>query len=351
MDHVAVEPRKEAVPTGPATAPASSWLSRHPLVRFLALRLVGAAATLFVVSFLIFLALQIIPGDVARMILGRSATPEAIAELRAQLGLDQPLLNQYLDWIGGVLRGDLGDSATGLAHGSQDPSVWSAISTPLRNSVHLAGVTIVLLIPSGMVLGAWAAVRARRAADHVISVSALTFGAMPEFLVATILVVVFFSWLDVLPPIAPIAPGETPFSHPDALILPVATLLAVCLSFTVRMVRAGTIEALKQDYVAMARLNGVPERRVIWRHALRNALAPSVQAIALTVTYLAGGIIITESVFNYPGIGRSLVQAVSARDVTTVADITLILAAFYVVINLVADFIVVLLVPKLRTSL
>ena len=227
----------------------------------------------------------------------------------------------------------------------------SAIKTPLRNSIHLGGVTIILLIPLGMLLGTWAAMRARKAADHAISVSALTLGAMPEFLVATILVVVFFSWLNVLPPVANISPGETPFSHPDALVLPVLTLLAVCLSFTVRMVRASTIEALKQDYVAMARLNGLRESRVIWRYALRNSLPPSIQAIAQTITYLAGGIIITESVFNYPGIGRSLVQAVGSRDITTVGSITLILAAFYVVINLVADFIVVMLVPKLRTSL
>lgn len=323
----------------------------HPLIRFFVGRLIGAVVTLFVVSLLIFLALHVIPGDIARTILGRTASPDAVAELHAQLGLDRPLTSQYLDWLTGVVRGDLGDSATALAHGTQDPSVWTAISTPLRNSVYLGLATIALLIPLGMLLGVWAAVRARKAADHVISVSALTFGAMPEFLVATVLVVIFFSWLGLLPPIVSIAPGETPFTHTDAMVLPVATLLAVSLSFTVRMVRASTIEALRQDHVAMARLNGVAERRVITRYALRNGLAPSIQAIAQTITYLAGGIIITESVFNYPGIGRSLVQAVSSRDSTTVASITLILAAFYVLINLVADFVVVMLVPKLRTSL
>lgn len=325
--------------------------SGHPILRFLLGRLAGAVATLVVVSILIFLALQVIPGDVARIILGRTASPEAVADLQGQLGLDRPLTAQYLDWVTGVLSGDLGDSATALGHGAQDPSVWGAIKLPLRNSLYLGAVTIALLVPLGMLLGTWAAVRARKAADRIISMSAVTLGAMPEFLVATILVVVFFSWLDVLPPIANIGPGETPFTHPEALVLPVATLLAVCLSFTVRMVRASTIEALKQDYVAMARLNGVPESRVIRRYALRNALAPSIQAIAQTVMYMAGGIIITESVFNYPGIGRSLVQAVGSRDVTTVASITLLLAAFYVAINLLADFIVAMLVPKLRTSL
>jgi peptide/nickel transport system permease protein len=334
-------------------SPAKSGRSRgsHPVVRFFARRLVGALATLIAVSMLIFFTLNVLPGDVASNILGRSATPEALASLRAKLGLDRSVWAQYFDWIGGVLHGDLGRPATAVAQGNLDTTVWSSISTPLVNSIYLAGIAVVLLIPLGMFLGALAAVRARKMSDHVISVTALTFGAMPEFLTATLLVVVFFSWLDVLPPIVSIAPGESPLAHPDALILPVATLLAVSLAFTIRMVRAGTIEALQQDYVAMARLNGVGERRVLWRYGLRNALAPSIQAIAQTITYLAGGIIITEAVFNYPGIGRALIQAVNGRDVATVAAITLILATFYVVINIIADFIVVMLVPKLRTSL
>jgi peptide/nickel transport system permease protein len=312
---------------------------------------VGALVTLVVVSMLIFFTLNVLPGDVASRILGRTATPEALAGLRAKLGLDRSVWAQYFDWITGILHGDLGRPATAVAQGNSNVTVWSAISDPLGNSGYLAGIAVVLLIPLGLALGAWAAVRAGKASDHIISVTSLAFGAMPEFLTGTLLVVVFFSWLDVLPPIVSIAPGESPLAHPDALVLPVATLLAVSLAYTIRMVRAGTVEALQQDYVAMARLNGVRERRVIWRYALRNALAPSIQAIAQTITYLAGGIIITEAVFNYPGVGRALIQAVDARDTATVAGITLILATFYVVINIVADFIVVLLVPKLRTSL
>jgi peptide/nickel transport system permease protein len=334
----------------PAAGVARTF-SVHPIVRFLVTRILAAVATLVAASILIFVVLQMLPGDVASKVLGRNATPEAVAALRHQLGTDRPLIKQYLGWFGGVLHGNLGNSATALAHGRADATVWSAIRAPLSHSVCLAGITVVLLIPLGLALGAWAAVHAGRLSDQIISVSSLTFGAMPEFLVGTLFVVIFFSWLDLLPPTAGIAPGETPFTHPEVLVLPVATLLAVSLAFTIRMVRAGTIEALQQDYVAMARLNGVREQRVIWRYALRNALAPSVQAIAQTITYLAGGIIITESVFNYPGIGRALVQAVTARDLTTVADITLILAAFYVVVNIIADLVVVLLVPKLRTSL
>lgn len=342
----------------PAEAPADGLQPEqrakprgNSFVWFLAKRLVGAVLTLAVVSILIFLALRVVPGDVARVVLGRAASPQAVDHLRSQLGLDRSLVTQYGDWIGGVLHGDLGDSTTALAHGNQDPSVWSAISTPLLNSVYLAVITVILLIPLGMLLGTWAAVRERKTADNLISTISLALGSMPEFLIGTLLVAVFFTGLNLLPPIVTINPGQTPLSHPDALILPVATLLAVCLSFTVRMVRAGTVEALQQDFVGMARLNGIRERRVVFRYALRNALAPSIQAIAQTTAYLAGGIVITESVFNYPGIGHQLVQSVSERDLTTTADITLILAAFYVVINVVADFAVVLIVPKLRTSL
>jgi len=313
--------------------------------------MLSGIVTLLVVSVLIFFTLHVIPGDVARTILGRDATPQAIADLRNELGLNASFLSQYLGWIGGLLHGDLGDSATALARNNTDPAVWGVIGTPLRNSIYLAVITAALLIPLGMLLGVWAAVRVRKLGDHVISVSALTLGSMPEFLVATIPIAVFFLGLDLLPPIVSIGPGETPLSHADQLVLPVATLLAVCLAFTIRMVRAGTIEALQQDYVAMARLNGVPERRVLWHYGLRNALTPSVQAIGQTIQYLAGGIIITESVFNYPGIGRALVQAVSSRDITTVADITLILATFYIAVNIAADLIVVLIVPKLRTAL
>jgi peptide/nickel transport system permease protein len=342
-------PKTATIPSLPPRTGHSIFT--HPFVRFFARRLLGAIVTLFVVSVLIFFVLQVIPADVASAVLGRSASPEALAALRAELGLDRPAAVRYLEWAGGLLQGDLGDSATALALGSANPDVWDAIQTPLLNSAALAGVTVILLIPLGLGLGAWAAVRARKPADRIISYASLVFGSLPDFLTAMVLIAVFFSWLRILPPLASINPGETPFTHPEALILPVATLLAVSLSLTVRMVRAGVIDALKQDYVAMARLNGISRPRVISRYALRNSLAPAVQAIALTVAFLAGGIIIVESVFNYPGIGRSLVLAVGARDVTMVASITMLLAAFYIVVNIIADFLVILLVPKLRTSL
>jgi peptide/nickel transport system permease protein len=173
---------------------------------------------------------------------------------------------------------------------------------------------------------------------------------MPEFLVGALLIVVFFSETNLFPPVAGIGPNESPFSHLKGLVLPVLTLLSVSLALGIRLIRASMVEVLQADYVSMARLNGQPERRVVTRYALRNALGPGIQSVAQTTQYLLGGIIITESVFNYPGIGKQLVQAVSLRDVQEIGVIAMILATAYIAINIVADLAVMLAVPKLRTS-
>jgi peptide/nickel transport system permease protein len=196
-----------------------------------------------------------------------------------------------------------------------------------------------------------AAVRAGRAADYAISYTGLVLGALPEFVLGTILILIFFTELNLLPPLALVPPGTSPLLHINALVLPVLTLLSVSVAFSARQVRAGVVQALRQDYVKMARLGGLPERRVLWRYALRNALAPSVQTFAQSLQYLLGGIIVVETLFGYPGIGQLLVQAVSVRDVTEVQGIALVLAAMYIWINILADLAVVFLVPKLRTGL
>jgi len=316
---------------------------------FLVRRVSAGVATLVVASFLIFAAVEVLPGNVASIVLGRNATPARVAALEADLHLNRPLIPRYLEWLGNTVTGHLGNSSAALAQGTKVP-VWQIIHTPLRNSLVLAGITILIFIPLCLALGVAAALRSGRRTDHVISLTALSLGALPEFLVGTLLIVIFFAQLHLLPPISQINPGETPFTHPDALILPVLTLLCVSVAFGTRLVRASTVEVLHEDYVAMARLNGYPERRVILRYALRNALAPSVQVCAQMIQYLIGGIIITESVFNYPGIGNALVQAVSIRDAQETSVIAAILAAMYILVNIVADLIVVLLVPKLRTQ-
>jgi peptide/nickel transport system permease protein len=327
----------------------TSWQKRHPAAGFIVRRVAAGILTLLVASFLVFASVQILPGDVASVVLGKNATPARVEAVRTDLHLNDPLPERYLTFITDVGTGHFGNSSAALAQG-RELSVWSVIRTPLRNSLILAAITVLLFVPLCLVLGTLSALRAGRGADHAISVPALVASAMPEFLVGTLLIVIFFAQLNVLPPVAEIGPGDTPFTHPDTLILPVLTLLSVSLALGIRLFRASMLDVLRADYVRMARLNGQPERRVVVRYALRNALGPGIQAVAQTMQYLLGGIIITESVFNYPGIGNQLVQAVSLRDIQEIGVIAMILAVIYILINILADFAVRLAVPKLRTS-
>lgn len=324
---------------------------RHPLVKFVLARVLAAIATLFVVSILIFVATTVLPGNVAEVVLGHNATPARIHAMDAQLGLNHSLVTNYLNWLGGLARGDLGKSEVALAEQNPNASINSMIGSPLKDSLILAVITTILLIPLTLLLGAIAGIRAGRKVDHAISAPALVASGLPEFVTATLLIAIFFSWLNLLPPVSNIVPGQSPLSTPNMLVLPVLTLLAVALGSGVRQVRAGMIEVMEQDYFRVAELNGIHGRLLLYRYALRNALAPAVQSIAQNIQYLVGGIIIVESVFGYPGIGTYLVQAVTSHDVTQVQAAALILAAVYIAINIVADLIVVLLVPKLRTSM
>ena len=298
---------------------------------------------------LVFAGTEVLPGDAAGAVLGRSATPEQLAELRGQMGLDRPAAERYLDWLGGLLTGDLGNSAAGFAEGSMRP-IWGEISGEVGNSLILALLAAIIMIPVSLGLGVLAAIRAGRPTDHAVSAGSLAVISLPEFIIGSLLILVFFSWLDVLPPVSLIAPGTSPLAEPDALVLPVLTLLGASLAASIRMVRAGMLETLAAEYVTMARLNGLRERAVVARYALRNALAPSVQVFAQNIQYLVGGIVVTEYLFNYPGLGKELVDAVAIRDVREVQSVALLIAAFYVLVNIVADFLVVLLVPKLRTQ-
>lgn len=323
-------------------------MSSTPALGFFARRLVSGVVTLLVASILIFLAVQALPGDVATNVLGRSASPELLAHIRSSLHLDDPLWTRYLRFIGDLVRGDLGYSTSAQVQGQQ-LTVSSMIAEPLRNTFALAAVTTVVFVPVCLLLGSLSALRAGRAADRVITSGALALGALPEFIIGTLLIMVLFTQLDLLPPVSSISAGDTPFTNPEVLVLPVLTLLAIGLGFGTRLLRASMLQTLDLDYVAMARLRGFSERRVIVRYVLRNALAPSVQVLAQMIQWLVGGIIVTESVFNYPGIGTQIVQAVTLRDVQVILVVATLLAAVYILINIIADFCVVMLVPKLRT--
>ncbi|HET9546155.1 MAG TPA: ABC transporter permease [Gaiellaceae bacterium] len=337
--------------TAAADAPALPVARRRrPLVRFLVRRIAAALATLLVASVLVFLGTEVLPGDAASAVLGRTATPEQLEEMQELMGLDRPAYERYLSWLGGLLTGDLGNSAAGYAAGGETP-IWEEVAPKLSNSFVLAGITALVMIPLALVLGVLAAVRAGRTLDHTVSVSSLAIISLPEFIIGSLLILVFFSWLDLLPPLSLVPPGESPLARPDALVLPVLTLLGASLAASIRMVRAGMVEALRSEYVTMARLNGFREGLVVRRYALRNALAPSVQVFAQNIQYLVGGIVVTEYLFNYPGLGKELVDAVAIRDVREVQSIAMLVAAFYLTLNIVADFLVVLLTPKLRTEL
>jgi peptide/nickel transport system permease protein len=336
--------------TTAAAAPPARGARRtaSPVLLFLGRRIVGAVAALFVASVLIFLGEQVLPGNAASVILGRNASPAAVSVLSHQMGLDRPLLTRYGDWLGGFVVGNLGNSAVELAQGARSAPIWNLISGPLKNSAILAAITAILMIPLSLALGVLAAVRARKPTDHVISLGALASISLPEFVTGSLLIAVFFVGLRLLPPVALVPPGGDPLSTPRILVLPVLTLLCASLAGGIRMVRAGMLEVMDTEYVQSARLNGISERRVLWRYALRNALPPTVQILAQNLQYLVGGIIVTETVFSYPGIGTQLVNAVQDRDATVIQSVAMLIAIVYVVINLLADLIVLLLVPRLR---
>ena len=329
----------------PARRPAGAFLAHHPLAAYIGRRIAVAVVVLALVSMLVFAATLVLPGDAADATLGRSATPAQKQQLREELGLERPLLEQYGSWIGAFVRGDLGTSL-----GSGQP-VTDFISGRVGNSLTLALLALVVLFAVSGVLGVIAGVRRGRAVDQAISGASLALIALPEFVTGTILAVVFGVSLSLFPPTSIVPSGSSPLSEPDILVLPIVTLCVAGSAYIIRMLRAGVAEAMTSDYVQAARLNGVPERQVILRHALRNSLAPTVQVLALTVQWLIGGIVVVETVFSYPGLGQGLVQAVEARDIPIVQAMTLLIAALYVLINLIADVVVILLVPKLRTSL
>jgi peptide/nickel transport system permease protein len=313
---------------------------------FIVRRLLLSVLTLAVVSVIIFAATQALPGDAARSILGRGATPEALENLRMQLGLDEPPVQQYVDWIGGFLTGDLGTSL------AANIPVTELLGDRILYSAFLMLLAALVSVPLGIVIGAVSARRRDSAFDHTMSMTTLGLAALPEFVVGLTLVVLFsttvFQWL---PGVVVTEPGVGPWHYPKELILPTATLVVAVVPYTARIMRASMVEILESDYVEMARLKGMPERLVLWRHAVPNGLAPTFQVAALNLAYLAGGIVVVETVFNYPGIGLALVEAVQSRDMPVVQALALLIAGLYVVLNMLADIATILVSPRLRTSL
>jgi peptide/nickel transport system permease protein len=324
----------------------STSSGRHPILRFVLRRLGLAVVTVFVVSVIVFVATAILPGNAARAVLGRNATPASLKAMELKLHLDHSALWQYWHWFSGLLHGNLG---TSLVNGQ---TVTSLLGDRVVNSLILVVLAGVIGTALAIVIGLLSAVRAGKLFDDVVGVITLTFAALPEFVIAITMVILFATvvW-HILPPVSLIPPGSFAWSTPEILILPVATLILATCPYVIRMMRASALEVLESEYVAMAVLKGLTPARILIRHVIPNALASTVQVIAIVFAWLAGGIVLVEYVFNYPGVGQALIDAVDNRDIPVIQALTVMLAAFYVIMNLVADLSAVLLSSRTRTSM
>jgi peptide/nickel transport system permease protein len=315
------------------------------LARLIARRLALGVLTLFLISLVVFAAVLALPGDAATAILGREATPERVAALRDQLNLNDSVATQYLDWIGGVLTGSFGESAA-----TQQP-VSELLSDRVANTGFLVFVAAVIAIPLSIGIGVWTAMRRDRSVDHVVSTSTLVLAALPEFVIGIGLILLFatsvFTWF---PAVSLLAPDQRAWTEPSVVVLPAATLVLAVTPYISRIMRGSMIEVLESEYVTMARLKGLPERTVIWRHAVPNAIVPAIQVTALQLAWMAGGVVVVEFVFSFPGIGALFIDAVDNRDMPVVQTITMLAAAIYVVLNLLADLATIAVTPRLRTE-
>ncbi|MEI8178377.1 ABC transporter permease [Aestuariivirga sp.] len=307
-------------------------------------RIVLSAVTLLLVSAFVFSVLEVLPGDVATRILGRDATPEALQVLREQLGLNQSAMIRYIHWLGGLLTGNLGRSLV------SSRSVSEILAPRIFNTLALSIYAFLLYLPLTVIPAVVQALKRDMAADHVLSVVTLVLLSMPDFLLATILLLAFVLWIPVLPAISLVDETSSYVEYLRAMTLPAATLAIVMAVYAVRMLRDNLIEVLDSDYVRMAELKGLSRGRVLLRHALPNALVPTLNVTALNLAYLIGGVVVVERVFSYPGFGTLLVDSLQLRDLPVIEATVMIAALVYVSANLVADIAAILLNPRLRTA-
>lgn len=305
-------------------------------------RLGIALITLVIVSFAVFFATGLLPGDVAEIMLGQAATPEAVAGLRKAMGLDQPALMRFLGWLGGLLTGDLGTSYVNKVE------IADLLSGRLANSLRLAGIVTVICVPVALSLGIAAAMWRGTLLDRVVSVLTISVISVPEFMVATLAVLIFAVWLDWLPALSYGVNVDSIGAMLRAYAMPVISLSFVVSAQMIRMTRAAVIETINTPYVEMALLKGASRPRMVLIHALPNALGPIANAVALSLSYLVGGVIIVETVFNYPGVAKLMVDAVSTRDLPLIQSCAMIFCVSYLSLTTLADMIAILSNPRLR---
>lgn len=310
-------------------------------------RLGLSIVTLWVVSVLIFVMTNLLPGDIAQIMLGQTATPENTAALRAKLGLDKPAHIQYFVWLGNIALGDLGISKAGLGAGLGTPIV-EMLGPRVINTLRLTAMVSVVAIPISLFLGLIAAMHPGTRLDRMVTFSTLSLISVPEFLVATFLVLIFAVYLGWLPAIVYLRGDETGWLLIKTLAMPILTLIIVVSSQIIRMTRATVLNVMSSPYIEMAILKGVPRKKIILRHALLNAIGPIVNVIALNLAWLVGGVVVVEQIFAYPGLAKLMIEAVLLRDLPLVQACAMIFCGTYVVLIFLADMASILSNPRLR---
>ncbi len=321
----------------------------HPVLTTVVQRLALGLLTLFLVSLLIFGAVEFLPGDFTQAVLGQAATEDTVAAFRRELGLDQPAYVRYFDWIAGVVQGDFGTSFSGRSASGVDRSrdVMDLVAPRLMNTLFLAAMTAIVAVPLALLLGITAALWRNSLYDRIVNAGTLTTISMPEFFVAYLLILFLASLFPIFPSLANVTADMPFWERVNRLVLPAMTLTLVIVAHMMRMTRAAIINLLASPYIEMARLKGLSARRVILYHALPNAWAPIVNVIAFNLAYLVVGVVVVEVVFVYPGIGQLMVDAVTTRDIPVVQACALIFAATYITLNLIADIISIITNPRL----
>ncbi len=310
------------------------------MTRYVLRRLGLAVITLFILSIVVFTISAVLPGSVGRAILGPFADQASVDKLNEELGVNGPLLQRYWDWVSGAIRGDFGDSYKFKA------PVMDFIPTALWTSTKLAVCTLIIVVPLGILGGTIAALRQGKTVDRFITVAGLSLAVTPEFVIGIVLIMVFAVKLDWLP--AGGTPKGSVVDQLKVLILPAVTLTAILFGYLSRMARAGTIEALNSDYTRTATLKGLPRRTVLVKHVLRNSLLPTIAVIASQMAYLLGGLLVTETLFNYRGLGLLISDAARGKDIPMLMAAVFIVGALAMLFTLAADLIIAVLNPRVR---
>ena len=314
----------------------------HPLLKLVVQRLALGLLLLWIVSVIIFLGVEALPGDTAQAILGQSATEQTLANLRAELGLNAPAITRYFQWLGHALQGDLGVAL------SNKQDIAKAIGSRFGNTLFLAICAGAISVPLAIGLGLLAARHQGRWPDKVISGVTLATISLPEFVAAYFVIFLLTQLIPVLQPVSMVFPGMAFLDRLHAVALPVIVLVMVVLAHMMRMTRAAILNVMQSPYIETAELKGLSPMQVIWRHALPNAIAPIISVVVINLAYLVVGVVVVEVVFSYNALGQYLVDHVAKRDLPVVQAVGIIFAAVYIGLNILADVVGIIANPRLR---